>query len=137
MNLLPTTPQTSNLRKHLVMVLLLILVVSMLNYYFNYKSNLKEQLTSLKLSEQPVKNSSTLWSDLLGEIPLNQEKINISTITKKANGLLVAGEALNFLAVAELAIMINNSKLIDAVRIDNIEKIEDDIVHFKISILLQ
>ena len=137
MNLLPTTPQTSNLRKYLVMVLLLILVVSMLNYYFNYKSNLKEQLTSLKLSEQPVKNSSTLWSDLLGEIPLNQEKINISTITKKANGLLVAGEALNFLAVAELAIMINNSKLIDAVRIDNIEKIEDNIVHFKISILLQ
>ncbi len=63
MNLLPTTPQTSNLRKYLVMVLLLILVVSMLNYYFNYKSNLKEQLTSLKLSEQPVKNSSTLWSD--------------------------------------------------------------------------
>ncbi len=49
----------------------------------------------------------------------------------------MAGEALNFLAVAELAIMINNSKLIDAVRIDNIEKIEDDIVHFKISILLQ
>lgn len=119
----------------------------MFSFYFNYKSSLKEHLTVLKLTEQQLTAKKeiadqltitpTNWSNLLGEIPLDMETINISTIMKNANGLMIAGQALNFLAVAELANLINGSEFINLVRIDNIEKTkEDESINFKISILL-
>lgn len=149
MNLLPATSQATNLKKYLLLALILIILISTFTFYFNYRSSLKEELTSLKLTEQQLSGQEKMaeqstfnspnWSGLLGKIPIDMEKVSISNITKNADALIVTGEAVNFLAVTELAIMINNdnNELINSVKILNIEKIrEEETTNFEISILL-
>lgn len=148
MNLLPSSSKATHIKIYLLAAIILLIFISIFSSLFIYRADLKEQLDFLKISEQERSIKEQLseeiithtnnWSLVLKDIPIDIEKINVSTITKRGNGLIVTGESLNFLAVAEFAILIDSSQLVTSVTIADIEKVNEpqEKINFKISIIL-